>query len=129
MSNTELNALLATLEKVFSTRDVDAFPLPGKFYTSEQFHNIELDRIFRKKWICLGREEEIPAVGDYFSTSLAEEPIIIVRTSSDTIKALSNVCRHRAMPLVEGNGKAKKFTCSYHAWTYDLNGKLIRAHG
>lgn len=129
MADTELDTLLATLGKVLTTDNANAFTMPGNFYTSEQFLNLELDRVFRKKWICLGREEEIPEVGDYFATSLAEEPIIIVRTSSDRIKALSNVCRHRAMPLVEGTGRAKKFTCSYHAWTYDLNGKLVRAHG
>ncbi len=125
----ELEVLLTTLGRVLSTDDANAFTMPGGFYTSEQFCDLEQDRLFRKKWVCLGREEEVEKVGDYFSSTLAGEPIIIVKTEPDKIRALSNVCRHRAMPLVEGSGRAKKFTCTYHAWTYDLNGKLVRAHG
>ena len=110
-----------------TTKDSDAFTMPGLFYTSAELLDLEREQLFRKKWICLGREEEIPNVGDYFATSLADEPLIIVRISSNKIQALANVCRHRAMPLVEGSGNAKKFTCSYHAWTYDLTGRLLRA--
>ena len=129
MTDTDENQLLKKLEQVLATERGDAFTMPGGFYTSESFLNLEMDRLFRKKWVCLGREEEIPEVGDYFSSNLANESIVIVRTSADKIKALSNVCRHRAMPLVAGAGHAKKFTCSYHAWTYDLHGKLVRAPG
>ncbi len=125
----ELEILLTTLRKVLTTEDTRAFTMPGSFYTSEQLLDLELNQLFRKKWICVGREEEVSDVGNYVATELAGEPLIIVRTLSGTIKAISNVCRHRAMPLVEGAGNAKKFTCSYHAWTYDLSGKLVRAHG
>jgi len=129
MPGNELESILLQLDRVLNTDAADAFTMPGNFYTSEEFLELEREQLFRRKWICLGREEEIPAVGDYFATDLVGEPVIIVRTSEHDIRALSNVCRHRAMPLVSGSGNSKRFTCSYHAWTYDLNGQLIRAHG
>ena len=127
MPGDDLDLIFSYLDKVKSTAAAQAFTMPGKFYTSEAWLEVEREQLFHKKWICLGREEEIPAVGDYFATELVGEPIILVRTATDTIKALSNVCRHRAMPLVEGSGNCKRFTCTYHAWTYDLGGQLIRA--
>lgn len=129
MPGNELESILLQLDRVLNTDAADAFTMPGNFYTSEEFLELEREQLFRRKWICLGREEEIPAVGDYFATDLVGEPVIIVRTSEHDIRALSNVCRHRAMPLVSGSGNSKRFTCSYHAWTYGLNGQLIRAHG
>jgi phenylpropionate dioxygenase-like ring-hydroxylating dioxygenase large terminal subunit len=129
MSELELNTLFTYLDRVLSTDASRAFTMPGSFYTSETLLDIERAQLFRNKWICLGREEEIPAVGDYFATELVGEPIILVRAKVGIIKALSNVCRHRAMPLVEGKGRSKRFTCSYHAWTYDLSGQLVRAQG
>ena len=122
MSELELNTLFTYLDRVLSTDASQAFTMPGSFYTSETLLDIERAQLFRNKWICLGREEEIPAVGDYFATELVGEPIILVRAKVGIIKALSNVCRHRAMPLVEDKGRSKRFTCSYHAWTYDLSG-------
>ena len=126
-----LKAIFTMLDKAVTTEAADAFTMPGRFYTSAEFLELEREQLFRKKWICLGRVEEAPEVGDYFATELVGEPIIIVRTAVNEIKALSNVCRHRAMPLVSGSGnrKSKTFTCPYHAWTYDLDGQLIRAFG
>ncbi|MFT5115401.1 MAG: phenylpropionate dioxygenase-like ring-hydroxylating dioxygenase large terminal subunit [Parasphingorhabdus sp.] len=129
MSESELNTIFTHLDRVLVTDARQAFTMPGAFYTSEALLDIEREQLFRKKWICLGREEEIPVVGDYFSTELVGEPIMLVRVKARTIKALANVCRHRAMPLVEGRGRCKRFTCSYHAWTYDLSGQLVRAPG
>jgi choline monooxygenase len=129
MSETELDKIFAGLGQVLNTDTSAAFTMPGEFYTSEAFLELEREQLFRKKWICLGRVEEIPEIGDYFATELVGEPIILVKTGSGSIRALSNVCRHRAMPLVEGSGNSKRFTCSYHAWTYDLDGQLVRAPG
>jgi phenylpropionate dioxygenase-like ring-hydroxylating dioxygenase large terminal subunit len=127
--STTLNEIFEMLDRVGKTDADDAFTMPGSFYTSEALLELEREQLFRRKWICLGREEEIPKVGDYLATDLVGEPVILVRSAADKVKALSNVCRHRAMPLVSGTGNAKRFTCSYHAWTYDLQGSLLRAAG
>ena len=127
--DTELDLIFDTLAKVPNTDAAQAFTMPGAFYTSEALLEIEREQLFRRKWVCLGREEEIPEIGDYLALDLVGEPLMLVRTDAQTVRALSNVCRHRGMPLVEDRGNAKKFTCSYHAWTYDLDGRLIRAAG
>jgi phenylpropionate dioxygenase-like ring-hydroxylating dioxygenase large terminal subunit len=124
-----LDSLLSRLETVLDTASEDAFTMPGAFYTSAELFELEREQLFRRKWVCLGREEEIPQIGDYLATELVGEPIAIVRTSTGRVKALSNVCRHRGMPLLSGSGNGRRITCSYHAWTYDLDGKLLRAAG
>lgn len=100
--------------------------LPGRFYTDEPFFQHEFDTLLRQGWHCVGRADQVPNPGDYMALTLFGEPLIIVR-DGDTIRALSNVCRHRGMPLVEGNGNAKRFVCRYHAWTYGTDGGLMRA--
>ena len=105
----------------------EAITLPSDCYTSEEFFEFEREEIFRKEWICLGRAEEIPVAGDYFTTELIDEPLIIVRGTDDKVHVLSNVCRHRSSVIVEGEGNAKNFVCPYHAWTYATDGQLLRA--
>ena len=129
MPHQDLELIFESLNKVLKTSPENAFTMPLAFYISEDFLQHEKEQLFFKKWICVGREEEIPQAGDYFTTEVAREPIIIIRQADRQIKALSNVCRHRAMPLVEGEGNTKSLVCSYHAWTYGLNGQLLRAQG
>ena len=100
--------------------------LPGVFYTDPSFFEYECQTILRRGWQCLGRADEIPEEGDYYTIQILNEPLIVVRTGGE-IRVLSNVCRHRGMPVAEGAGTAKRFICSYHAWTYALDGELKRA--
>ena len=100
----ELEAIFERLGEVPLTDPTKAFTMPGAFYTSKALLKLECEQLFRKKWVCLGREEEIPRVGDYLTTQLVGEPIVLIRVDQTNFKALSNVCRHRGMPLVEGQG-------------------------
>lgn len=101
--------------------------LPAECYTSDFFLQLELAKWFRVGWVCLGRADEVPTVGDFFTTSLVDEPVIVVRSDIDRIEVLANVCRHRGMPVAEGRGNTRKFRCRYHAWTYNLDGSLRNA--
>lgn len=101
--------------------------LPAEFYTSDELLQLEQAKLFKGGWVCLGRTDEVQATGDYFTASLLGEPVIVVRSQADRIDVLANVCRHRGMPVAEGRGNTKKFRCSYHAWTYDLDGRLRNA--
>ncbi len=101
--------------------------LPSACYTSAEFLELEKEEIFRKEWICLGRVDEIPKRGDYFTTELIDEPLIVVRGQDDRVRALSNVCRHRSSVLLEDKGNTKHFVCPYHAWSYATDGQLLRA--
>ena len=100
--------------------------LPGYFYYDPAFFEHECNTILRHGWHCVGRADEYVEQGDYLTIDLLGEPLIIVRDGDD-IKALSNVCRHRGMPLAEGQGNANRFVCRYHAWTYGTDGALLRA--
>ena len=100
--------------------------LPGYFYTDSSFYSFECQTVLRRGWHCVGRVDEFAVPGDYLALSLLGEPLIIVRDGDD-IKALSNVCRHRGMPLAEGQGNANRFVCRYHAWAYGTDGALLRA--
>ena len=101
--------------------------MPGSFYTDPVRFEHECDTVLRRGWHCVGREDEVPNKGDYFELTLLNEPLLVVRGQDGAIRVLANVCQHRGMPLAEGAGNAKKFVCSYHAWTYRLDGSLLRA--
>jgi len=100
--------------------------LPGHFYADQTYFDYERTTTLKNGWHCVGRADELVDDGDYITLHLLSEPLIIVRDESG-IKALSNVCRHRGMRLVEGQGNSKRFVCPYHAWTYGTDGALLRA--
>lgn len=100
-----------------------AATLPPTAYTSTEIYERELEFIFRREWIYVGRVEDLRESGDYFTAQVANESLIVVR-DGDEIRALSNVCRHRSCELVSGKGHTRYFVCPYHAWSYGLNGQL-----
>jgi phenylpropionate dioxygenase-like ring-hydroxylating dioxygenase large terminal subunit len=100
--------------------------MPGRFYTARDLFEHECATVLRQGWHCVGRVDELAHPGDYLTLHLLTEPIVVVRGDTE-IKALSNLCRHRGMPLAEGNGNADRFICRYHAWTYSTDGQLLRA--
>lgn len=111
-----------------SARDVNnSETLPPPCYTDPLFFEFEKEAIFRREWLCVGRESWIMNRGDYFTTSHAGEPIVVARGMDGEIRAMSSVCQHRAMLVAEGRGNANSFMCPYHHWTYGLDGKLIGA--
>jgi phenylpropionate dioxygenase-like ring-hydroxylating dioxygenase large terminal subunit len=101
-----------------------AHAMPKSVYTSPEFLAQEQRHIFAKDWICAGRAETLPNPGDYLTLTLAEEPVIVLRDRDGSIKAMSNVCRHRMSTLLEGRGHTRAIVCPYHAWTYNLDGSL-----
>ena len=104
-----------------------AWGMPAGFYTSPEFLALEVDELFRKEWVCIGRIEEAAAPGDYWTADLLGEPLLVVRGEDGGVRVYSNVCRHRGTPVASGRGNARHFQCPYHAWTYDLRGRLLRA--
>ncbi|MBC5806198.1 MAG: (2Fe-2S)-binding protein [Candidatus Eremiobacter antarcticus] len=103
--------------------------LPGRYYTSADVHQKERERIFTRRWLCVGREEQIRNKGDYFLAESAGESIIVVRGTDGQARAFFNVCRHRGTRMCEvpSGTFAGAIMCPYHAWTYALDGKLTAA--
>ena len=116
-----------TLRHVASLPEAEARCLPGWFYTDPQYFDFEVKTFLSSEWHCLGRADEIPEPGDYFTAHLFDEPLLIVRGEDGQVRVLSNLCRHRGMPIAEGSGSTRRFVCSYHAWSYARNGELINA--
>ena len=82
---------------------------------------MEIEKIFTKDWLCVGRVEEFQNPGDYRAFRIAEEPVLLCRDTSGTLHGFANVCRHRGVEIATGEGNLKKFNCPYHAWMYDLD--------
>ena len=101
--------------------------MPARWYTDPQFLELEKHKIFWKTWQPVGRVDDVRRIGDFFTCEVVGEPLVIVRNLDNELKAYFNVCPHRAAVVAHGRGNRKSLQCKYHGWTYDLNGKLMRA--
>ena len=103
---------------------LEAETMPAFAYTSPEFYQREVERIWRKTWNFIGSADQIRNNGDYFTLNFAGVPIIVLRDHDGKIRAFANTCRHRGSELLEGKGNCKLIVCPYHSWTYDLSGNL-----
>lgn len=95
-------------------------------YTSHERAVHERERLFRAHPIVVGFSSQIPGVGDYLAEDLGPVPILVARAADGALRAFVNICRHRGARLVRGCGSgATRFSCPYHAWTYDLDGSVL----
>ncbi len=103
----------------------DGFALPRHFYTSEAVYEHDLKAYWNGSWIWAGHVSQIPEPGNYFLFDYGPESVIVVRDRENTVQAHLNVCRHRGSRVcLKDSGTARVFSCPYHAWTYELNGRL-----
>jgi len=108
-------------------------PISYEDSISPEFYELEREAIFRRTWLNVGRVEQVPKAGSYFTKELAVcgTSIVVVRGQDNTIRAFHNMCRHRGNKLVwtdypneEVQGVCRQFTCKYHGWRYALDGEL-----
>lgn len=104
-----------------------ASTLPAELYTSPDVLAFERDALYAREWLCIGRVERIPEIGDWFTVTICDEPIIVTRDKSGAVRAMSAVCQHRAMQVCDGQGNSSTFKCPYHHWNYGLDGRLLGA--
>jgi phenylpropionate dioxygenase-like ring-hydroxylating dioxygenase large terminal subunit len=121
--------LMSTHEKPRSALPPEALSLPARYYTDPESFRSELERFFFGMWIHAGRADEVARPGDYVLRTIDTESIIITRDHNDVCRAFYNVCRHRGTRLCEADQGhlPGKLTCPYHAWSYDLGGRLVAA--
>lgn len=100
--------------------------LPARWYTDPAIVEEETARIFRKAWNYLAPLSELTKVGDYVAGYVGGVPVVVIRGEAG-LAGFVNVCRHRRHEVMKGRGNAKLMQCGYHAWTYDLAGRLRAA--
>jgi Rieske 2Fe-2S family protein len=103
--------------------------LNGRAYHDPASYARELDRIFERSWVCVGRAEHYPQPGSFRTVTLGRESVLVVRGRDGALRAFLNVCRHRGARLcpAESGQLRGSIQCRYHAWTYGLDGSLVGA--
>jgi len=100
-------------------------PLQREFYTSAEVFNADLDRIWRRHWLYAGHACQIPKAGDWMTWNVGSDTIVLMRGKDGDVRAFHNTCRHRGARVCNGeHGNSRMLVCPYHAWTYELDGRL-----
>ena len=106
--------------------DLERGLIDRKIFSDPEIYRMELERIFARCWLYLGHVSQLPNDGDFLTTYIGEDPVLVCRGQDGKIRAFLNVCRHRGNRVCRvGQGNADAFTCSYHGWTYSNEGSLI----
>lgn len=104
--------------------------LDRRIFSDREIYEQELEQIFAKCWLFIGHESQLPNPGDYITTYMGEDPIILWRDMSGKIGAYLNMCRHRGNRICRADGgNAKMLMCTYHGWTYNCEGQLASVPG
>ena len=105
--------------------DTKGKTLPARAYTSPEVYEAEMREVFLKSWNFACHVSDVAEPGRFWTTTIAGEPIAVLRDKDGQLRALSNVCRHRAARILDGQGSCPKvLRCPYHGWTYRQDGQL-----
>jgi len=105
--------------------DVEAGTLSREAFSSEEIYRRELERVFMPAWNFVGHTSQLARAGDFFQSRCGTESVIVTRGEGSAIQVLLNSCRHRGMPVCRyDTGNTSGFVCSYHGWSYGLDGAL-----
>ena len=104
-----------------------SYSLNKAAYTEARWAEVDRDAIFRRSWQWVCHIEKLREPGSYVVVQVAEQPVAVLRDREGVLRAFYNVCKHRAHELLSGEGQVSRIMCPYHAWTYRLDGQLVRA--
>lgn len=122
-----LQTLRSPISSLLDAR-VHGHALPAGLYISEEAFAADLDVFFRRHWICIGLECDVPEAGDATVVDIGKSSLIILRDDDGELRVVHNVCRHRGSRLLDGGPTViSKLVCPYHQWTYELSGELAHA--
>ena len=121
---------LAHLHAKTTDQAPDTMALPVEAYTDPERYRREVDRVFKHLPLAVALSLELPKPGSYRALNVMDVPVLLVRDQDGLARAFLNVCRHRGARIcAEGHGKVDRLVCPYHAWQYDLQGKLTGLFG
>lgn len=119
-------ASLAAVTDVSTLVDADNGLIDRAIFTDASLYQQEQRRVFATSWLFLGHTDQFHKPGDFLSTYMGEDPVIVTMGKDKKIRAFLNSCRHRGARVCRADfGATKNFTCTYHGWSYDTSGKLI----
>ena len=105
----------------------EASSLPAACYHNEEIFQSEIESIFYKGWLGLGRADRFKESGQYETMDIADVSVILIKDRDEKLHAFNNACRHRGARLLEGDGKCRAIRCPFHCWNYSVDGKLVAA--
>ncbi len=106
-------------------RTTDDQSLPAWVYRDAEFFALERERVLRPSWQIVCHQHDIPRPGDFHTFEFLGELLFVVRGADGAVRGFHNVCRHRGARLLDGSsGHCRRIVCPYHAWSYDLDGRL-----
>jgi choline monooxygenase len=120
----------SSIEHILSSYDdraplAQASTIPAAWYVDPRIAELERQSVFSKTWQLVARTEQVKAPGQFVSTIVAGEPVVVVRGTDGALRAFYNVCRHHAAAVVtQPCGQASLLHCPYHGWNYGLDGSL-----
>ena len=103
--------------------------LAARHYIDPGIFEAEKEAIFYRSWQLAAHRSQLDAPGRFVTTRIHDQEIFLIRNAHGEVRGFYNACAHRAHPLVEGQGRKQRLVCPYHAWTYDLDGRLEHARG
>lgn len=110
--------------------DLDRGIISREIFVSDEIYAREQEQIFARAWLFVGHESQVPNPGDYFVSCMGEEAVILTRDLQGRIHVLLNTCRHRGMKVCRyDEGNTTTFTCTYHGWTYSVDGRVVEVPG
>jgi phenylpropionate dioxygenase-like ring-hydroxylating dioxygenase large terminal subunit len=110
--------------RIESARELPLVRVPIERYTSRAFHDLEVEKVWKRVWQFACREEEIPEPGDHTLYEIAGLEVLIVRGADKQIRAFPNACLHRGRALKDHSGRSDELRCPFHAWTWNLDGSI-----
>lgn len=119
---------LPPLKRPLTEDPMASYTMPSRWYTDPAIHEREKTAIFYKTWHYVGHVSQVANPGDYVTGRVADQRVMVIRGNDGVLRGFHNTCQHRGHHILTGNGNVKLFmTCPYHAWAYDMEGKLRTA--
>jgi phenylpropionate dioxygenase-like ring-hydroxylating dioxygenase large terminal subunit len=116
--------------RTYAIIDPDTGRIDRRIFSDPAIYDDEMEQIFARAWLMIGHESLVPEVDDYFHPYMGEDPVILTRDRHRRLHALLNMCRHRGNRVVRcDDGRAGRFMCTYHGWTYANDGALVHVPG